>query len=139
MNELQKKKITDLRNRGFGYLRIAKMLGLSPNTIKSFCRRNNLTGRGGNKAEAVVTEQRFCKMCGKALLAEPGRKARKFCSDSCRLAWWREHPEELKRKAFYHFSCAYCGSSFDSYGNRKRKYCSHPCYIKDRFGDGKKP
>jgi len=29
--------------------------------------------------------------------------------------------------------CVRCGKEFLSYGNRKRKYCSHDCYIKARF------
>ena len=29
--------------------------------------------------------------------------------------------------------CAYCGQPFQSYGNQTRKYCSHECYIHDRF------
>lgn len=40
------------------------------------------------------------------------------------------------RKAFYPMVCAECGEKFLSYGNRERKYCSHACYIKARFGKG---
>ena len=34
--------------------------------------------------------------------------------------------------------CARCGKPFTAYGNAGRKYCSHSCYIADRFkgGDG---
>jgi hypothetical protein len=53
------------------------------------------------------------------------------------MAWWKEHPERLNRKAVYGLVCAGCGKPFESYGNRYRKYCSHDCYIKDRFGDGR--
>jgi hypothetical protein len=44
------------------------------------------------------------------------------------MVWWREHPENLNRKAVYHFVCGYCDVAFDSYGNNRRKYCSHACY-----------
>lgn len=27
----------------------------------------------------------------------------------------------------------YCGKAFVAYGNKDRKYCSHDCYIRDRF------
>lgn len=138
MTDFQKKKIADLREKGFGYLRIAKMLGISPNTIKSYCRRNNLQGRRGVIGTDMPVGQVFCKRCGSLLSVSPNQKSRKFCSDSCRLAWWKDHPELLNKKAFYQFNCACCGSSFDSYGNKKRKYCSHSCYIKARFGS-KKP
>ena len=34
--------------------------------------------------------------------------------------------------------CPHCGKEFHIYGDRRRKYCSHECYIADRFkgGDG---
>ena len=32
--------------------------------------------------------------------------------------------------------CPICGKTFMSHKNAKRKYCSHECYIKDRFGGG---
>ena len=54
--------------------------------------------------------------------------------EKCRLAWWNEHRDSMNRKAVYRLTCAYCGEVFDSYGNKSRKYCSHACYIKDRFG-----
>ena len=34
----------------------------------------------------------------------------------------------------YHFICRGCGKKFTSYSNKSRKYCSHECYIKHRFG-----
>ncbi len=52
----------------------------------------------------------------------------KFCSDKCRMAWWKAHPDQLNRKAIYHMVCAHCGQPFDSYGNSHRKYCSRACY-----------
>lgn len=39
-------------------------------------------------------------------------------------------------KANYECICEYCGKTFLSYGNKNRKYCSHSCYINDRFGGG---
>ena len=30
--------------------------------------------------------------------------------------------------------CENCGKEFHLYGDSRRKYCSHECYIKDRFG-----
>lgn len=67
-------------------------------------------------------------MCGAALMQIPHRKPKKFCSDKCRMAWWNSHQELVNRKAIYHLACAHCGQSFDSYGNKNRKYCSRRCY-----------
>jgi hypothetical protein len=36
----------------------------------------------------------------------------------------------------YSFTCAGCGVEFAAYGNASRKFCSHECYIKSRFGGG---
>ena len=64
----------------------------------------------------------------------PGRKKKRFCSDSCRMKWWNSHMDKVKRKAIYEFTCLHCGRTFTAYGNSGRKYCSHDCYIEERFG-----
>ena len=48
MTEEQKEQIKDLRGKGEGYKKIAQYIGLSENTVKSFCRRMNAA-----KPEAV--------------------------------------------------------------------------------------
>jgi hypothetical protein len=53
------------------------------------------------------------------------------------MAWWEAHPERLSRKAVYELVCAGCGEPFESYGNKGRRYCSHGCYVKARFGGGR--
>ncbi len=42
MTENQKKRITKLRQQGFGYATIASELKMPVSTVKTFCRRNNL-------------------------------------------------------------------------------------------------
>lgn len=44
MLEVQKENIRYLRGEGLGYGAIAARLGISENTVKSFCRRNGLSG-----------------------------------------------------------------------------------------------
>lgn len=127
MNQLQANEIIRLRCKGLGYTKIAQELGLSENTIRSYCRRHGLN------AEALKNTS-FCEQCGKAIVQKAKCKPRKFCSDTCRTQWWNSHLEQVNRKAIYSFICAYCGKPFESYGNRRRKYCSHDCYIKARFG-----
>ena len=130
MTDAEKEKIRFFRMEGLGYGAIAVRLGLSENTVKSFCRRNHLTGVAAKEADTV------CRHCGQSLAELPGRKGRKFCSEACRRAWWKAHPELVDRTAFYLMTCARCGKEFKSYGNQKRKYCSHACYIAARFGEG---
>ena len=45
MTDEQKEQIKVLRQRGMGYIRVAQALGISENTIKSFCRRNKVTAQ----------------------------------------------------------------------------------------------
>ena len=107
LTEIEKTEIRKQRVEGIGYLRIANSMGISVNTIRSFCKRNDLVGRARKK---------------------------EFCSDECRVKWWNAHQNQVSRKAVYEFTCAYCGKSFTVYGNNHRKYCNHDCYIADRFG-----
>lgn len=130
MNKLPIEDISRMREDRLSYAKIAVALGASVNTIKSICQRNGLGGR------TVLPEPDLtvCQYCGKPITQRPGRKERRFCSDACRLAWWKNHPEHVSRKAIYALICTHCGASFDSYGNKARKFCSHACYIAHRFG-----
>ena len=74
-----------------------------------------------------------CKNCGRELEHICQRKPKKYCNDNCRMAYWREHPEEIKRTAYYQNVCGNCGRSFESYGNAERIYCSRSCYYEMRY------
>ena len=132
MTDEQKEQIKVLRQRGMGYIRVAQALGISENTIKSFCRRNKLTGQV--KQEKLA--EHFCLYCGAAVTQNPGRKEKKFCSNKCRMKWWNAHFDKLNKKTMYPYICPHCGKGFEVYGNSHRKYCSHACYIADRFQGG---
>ncbi len=133
MTEEQKSAIIRCRNSGLGYATIAKDIGLTKDAVVAFCRRNGLTGNMAGKAQDTAGR---CKECGAALVQAKGMKTRVFCSVECRKKWWKEHPEMLNKKAVYTYTCAGCGRKFTAYGNSKRKYCSHGCYIEDRFKGG---
>lgn len=54
MTEQQILMIHKMRQQNYGYAAIANKLGIAVNTVKTFCRRNGLTGyRGGNEMETV--------------------------------------------------------------------------------------
>lgn len=110
------------RGRGEGYGAIAGELGLSVNTVKSYCRRHPLP------------DGTACEECGAPIVQMPGRKRKRFCSDACRNAWWNAHLSLVKRKAVRTVICAGCGQAFEAYGRASRKYCSHACYVAHRFG-----
>ena len=137
MTEQQKAAIAKLRAVGNGYSKISSMLGLSINTIKSYCRRNNIAT--GNLSTVCISaeskeETVYCKQCGNVVSQEAKKKKRKFCSKHCCATWWAKHNDSANRKANYPFVCAYCGIGFTAYGNKSRKFCSHACYINSRFG-----
>ncbi len=135
MNEKQSKQIRTLRGEHKSYAAIASLLGLSENTVKSYCRRNGLTGVA---VKPVLTGPvRQCLYCGADVAQTPKKKEKKFCSSFCRNKWWNSHLGEVKRKAYYDFVCPHCKKPFTKYGNKAQKYCSHACYIADRFGGDK--
>ena len=82
MTDEDRMRIVELRKEGNGCKRIAQLLGISENTIKSFCRRRHLL------KENPEDKKDACPCCGKALVQIPGRKPKKFCSDKCRMKWW---------------------------------------------------
>ena len=136
MTNQQKDQITALRSQGFGYATIAKAVGLKKDAVVAYCRKMGLTGTKAMDNSRIDLDADFCLQCGAFLTQTPGRKRIKFCSDKCRVAWWNAHPEKVNRKAVYDFTCAHCGKPFTAYGNVGRKYCSHSCYIADRFKGG---
>lgn len=126
----QKESIARMRMAGYSYSQVSKELDISQNTIQSYCRRNGLGGVGTDMA--LQKGATLCQNCDAPLIHTAGAKKKRFCSEKCRMTWWNAHPEAVNRKALYTFHCAYCGGSFESYGNRKRKYCSRSCYGKSK-------
>ena len=136
MTNEQKSKVTDLRKQGYGYASIGSTLGLSKDSVKSFCRRSGLTGLGNANDTKPAVSANACLNCGAPLIQITGRKKKKFCRPECRQAWWNTHPDQVRRKANYTCTCAGCRKSYTAYGNNHRKYCSHSCYIIARFKGG---
>ena len=126
MTNGEKMLIAQHRRQGLGFAEIARKLGRSVNTVKSYCQRNGIKPAGKTAVQSGST----CRQCGNTLEHTPGRKKKQFCSDACRLRWWHEHREMSKtaRSA----KCAACGREFVT--DRVQKYCSHACYIAARFG-----
>ena len=127
MNEIQKHKLIRLKKQGRSYKEIASALSISESTIKSFFRRQKL------KSKEVHT---VCKNCGVTLEKSSRSNVKKFCSNLCRYKWWRKNTEN-NRKCLKINVCKNCGKKFKSYDNKERKYCSHACYIENRFKNQK--
>lgn len=139
MTTEQKQQIYELRLQGLGYKAIGALLGLSRDSVRGYCKRNGLDGYVEVvELNAQISKKNnvLCSQCGVSIQQKIKGRQRKFCSDECRRKWWNDNPERRTKRetAFYNFECEYCGKKFTAYGNAKRKYCSHRCYIIDRFG-----
>lgn len=124
MEAKTKQSILMLRQQGESFAEIAKLLSLSPNTVKSICRRSSV--------QAMPAEERgsnVCKNCGKPLSQILGKKQKTFCSTHCRTVWWNR----TRRRKPYRLTCYCCGKEFISFGNRKKKFCSRECYRLSRY------
>lgn len=124
---IQKEAILSMYQQGRKYKEIAEILLLSPNTVKSICRRSGI-----KPAQFDKPDRGKCKNCGKTLHHSPGAKPKTFCSDHCRYVWWN------RKRGFqpYRLICRHCGKEFISYGNEKRKFCGRECYLRSRYGEG---
>lgn len=134
MTDYQQRQVRDFRRKGVGYRAIAAVVGVSRDEVRNYCKSRGLDGLGG-EVMARDKIERYCQQCHKILPAQNVGRRRKFCSDACRQKWWSAHPEAIARsdKATYQIVCRYCGQTFSSYGNKKRKYCNSTCYVRDRF------
>jgi len=138
MTAYEKDKVYELRMKGVGYKAIAAVLGLSRDSVRNFCKTNALMGDASVVAmntEVKKVQGIACQCCGKPIVQVEKGRVRKFCSEECRRMWWKENKDQSIKKsvAIYTKTCTCCGEAFTSYGNKKRKYCSHKCYIKYRF------
>lgn len=80
MTNIEKENIRRLRNQGLQFNEISDELGISLNSIKSYCRRENI--QAGEKS--------FCKQCGKPVLQNINKRKKEFCCPRCRLKYWRK-------------------------------------------------
>jgi len=77
MNRSVIRSIDNLRIQGIPPTVIANTLGVSVNTVKSHIRRH-----------PEIPGTLRCLHCGKLVMQSGGRKAKKFCSDRCRVSYW---------------------------------------------------
>lgn len=140
MTEEQKMQIRTLRQQGLGYQAIGKMVNLTRDSVRSYCKNHGLAGvklAVEMNTREMIKRGDACAYCaGPIKKAKTGRPAR-FCCDACRRNYWKTHRMEGKRSeaATYTMECAYCHNTFISYGNKNRKYCCHAHYVLDRYGN----
>lgn len=123
MTDELKDRILALRRDGLNFSKIAKILDIPTDTVRTYLNRFN------------QKYENRCRMCECKIVSAPHHKKKIFCSDKCRLEWWNVHQGVVRRKAFYKYVCPFCGKEFIAYGNAKRKYCSRGCYANARRKD----
>ena len=104
--------------RGLSRKEISKLLTIPEGTVKTLIYRN-------------PDNECRCLFCGSEITRTPGKQKRIFCSDKCRIIWWRKHPEMMQLK-MAEKECEHCQKAFLSYMSSKRKFCSRNCYYKSR-------
>ena len=135
MTENQKAQIALMRERGETYASIAKAVNASQNTVKSYCLRHDIRpGSGITMSRYKIGDITECEQCGAPVEQFSLLRRKRFCCDACRNKWWNSHPNLVNRKSVYDCSCRHCGKTFRAYSKAGRKYCSHECYIAERFG-----
>ena len=91
VTEKQKSIIKNLRSENYSYARIAEVLTLSPNTVKSICRREGYSPEAlPRKTKDEKAALQICKYCGKRIDNPWNRRGKQFCSDHCRTTYWNE-------------------------------------------------
>lgn len=127
--EEQKKQILQMAADGVGYRETTKCVLASKQDIIDY--RNELVETGWTPREEDTDaewKENSCLWCGNEYqTASTGRK-RKFCTDQCRRKYYMLYPVTPRSST----QCAYCGKVFEMI-NSKQKFCSHECYIKNRF------
>ena len=139
MTEKQKLQIRTLRQEGLGYQAIGKIVNLSRDSVRSYCKNHGLSGV--EIAVKMNTKERIengdaCQYCAGPITHASTGRPRRFCSEACRRAYWNIHRKECERspELMYTLECTYCHETFTSYSNKNRKYCCHQHYVLDRYG-----
>ena len=140
MDDRQKREIRRMRLEGKGYRIIAKEIGLSRDIVRNFCKSQGLAGYADKglvlEGKELRRDKGVCIECGKELEQPKTGRRRLFCCEDCRRGWWKRNNDQVNKKAYYKIRCLCCGKVFEVYGNKDRRYCSHECYIEDRFYKG---
>lgn len=96
MYESDIQKLLYLRNLGFSYSAISRVLHISRNTLKSYCRRRGIVSNAEPKSPAENRKLSNCKYCDAPLVPNAKGPMRDFCDHTCRRKY-----NELKLENSY--------------------------------------
>lgn len=98
MTNDQKEKIKNMRQAGDSYSQITLTLSINKNTVKAYCRRNNLVANESAKPKTEKNIYTSCKQCEKPLTHGTKGQPKKFCSEDCRRLWWKANDSKHVKK-----------------------------------------
>lgn len=119
-------EILRLQLQGYGYRRIANMLSMSPNTVKSYVKNHSVV-------DYIKEGLPFCLCCGKDLVHLPKKRKKKFCSIECKRKWWNTN--KAKTNNVITSQCNQCGKEYQHYKSKQKKFCSRKCYYESKKGN----
>ena len=90
MTPLQEQRITELRQQNFSYRYIGEQVDMPLNTVKSICRRRGIESFGPRKRKVEKKRSALCHNCLCYLDHKGDARDRRFCSDACRMEWWKK-------------------------------------------------
>ena len=83
--------IQNLRAENYSYAKIAEVLGMSLDTVKSYCLRHNIaTPALPRKTKEEKAALMICRWCGKPIDNPWNRVGKRFCCDACRTKYQNE-------------------------------------------------
>jgi len=133
MTKEQRNIIIEMRLDGVGYKSISHLLGLTRDAVRNYCVKIGLDGIASENYEEEFRLSfnkelvgKNCRYCGQVLTQNKTGRTKYYCSSICRIAWSKDHHK------VYNYTCYYCCVNYQSNAS-KSKYCSHKCYIKNRF------
>lgn len=129
MTAEQKMRVTQLRENGIAISKIADMLGLTRDAVKSYCSRHNILSKTDGESSVDL-----CPCCFQVLTHTPKHKKKKFCSTACKQKWWSAHRYMIKHKITVSCTCKYCGAEYQRLPSSTQKFCNQRCYFAYRYG-----
>lgn len=115
--QVKKEEVINLRKQGLSFGEIARELGISRSSASSIYQR------------AKESEKCKCKWCGITIKQTVGHRPRLYCSNNCRMNWWKANANhKINNTAI----CLNCGKKFIYHESRLRKYCSITCAYNHR-------
>jgi len=91
--------------------------------LKELEEQTEKTKKEVNEALQLAGKAGICAYCNETF--EMKRNTQRFCSDKCRVEWWKRKTSSSVRE----LTCPVCGTKFSTNDGR-RGYCSKECYLK---------